>query len=262
MIVDLHAHCFPDQLAPRALSILAERAGTEPYFNGTVSGLRMVMDEAGIDRAVLQPIATKPGQTVGVNRWAISVQEERIISFGTIHPETQGWQDELKGLVGAGIKGIKFHPNYQDFMVDDPKLFPLYEAIFTAGLMVLFHSGVDLWYPDTNQCHPRQLKKVLTLFPGATIIAAHMGGFRCWEAVEENLLGTDLYFDTAYSLGELGVERMEKLIRAQGVEKILFGTDSPWSSPQAEIANLKTLKLTAEEQQMILGGNARRLLKI
>jgi predicted TIM-barrel fold metal-dependent hydrolase len=262
MIIDLHAHCFPDQLAPRALSLLAERAGIEPYFNGTVSGLKAVIDEVGIDRVVLQPIATRPEQTAGVNRWVLSLDDPRVISFGTIHPETQGWQDELKKLVGAGIKGVKFHPNYQDFMVDDPKLFPLYEAIFTAGLIVLFHSGVDLWYPDSNQCHPRQLKKVLALFPGATIIGAHMGGFRCWEAVEENLIGTDLYFDTAFSFGELGAERMEKLIRAHGVEKVLFGTDLPWGRPRGEIANLKTLKLSAEEQRLILGGNAQRLLRI
>lgn len=262
MLIDIHAHCFPDQLAPKALSILAQRAGIAPYFDGTVDKLKRVMDEAGIDQAVLQPIATKPGQTEGVNRWAVSAQDQRIISFGTIHPDYPQWREELKWLVDSGIKGVKFHPNYQDFIVDDPKIFPLYEALFTAGLIVLFHTGVDLWYPDSNRCHPRQLKTLLRMFPGATIIAAHMGGFRRWEAVEENLVGTGLYFDTAYSFEELGVQRMEKLIREHGVEKILFGTDLPWSDPQAEIANLRSLKLTEEEIQKILGENAQQLLCI
>ncbi|NLW55640.1 MAG: amidohydrolase family protein [Firmicutes bacterium] len=262
MIIDLHVHCFPGELAPRALSILAQRAGTAPYFDGTVNQLRTVMDRAGIDLAVLQPIATKPEQTVGVNRWAVSAQEERVISFGTLHPDYPQWRDELKWLVEAGIKGVKFHPNYQDFYIEDPKMFPLYEAIFTAGLMALFHTGVDLWYPDSSLGHPRQLKRLLTMFPGATIIAAHMGGFRCWEAVEEDLVGTELYFDTAYSFGELGVERMGKMIRDHGVEKILFGSDAPWSDPQAEIAKLKSLRLMEEEKQLILGGNAQRLLRL
>ena len=262
MIIDIHVHCFPETLAPRALSVLAERAGTAPHFDGTVPQLRTVMERAGIDRAVLQPIATKPEQTVGVNRWAFKAQDERVISFGTLHPDYPQWRDELKWLVEAGIKGVKFHPNYQEFNIADPKLFPLYEAIFTAGLIVLFHSGVDLWYPDSGQAHPRQLKQVLTLFPGATIIAAHMGGFRTWEAVEEYLVGTALYFDTAYSLGELGAARMEKIIREHGVEKILFGSDTPWSDPQAEIAKLKSLQLTEEEREKILGGNAQRLLRL
>ncbi len=260
MLIDMHVHCFPETLAPRALSILAQRAGTAPHFDGTVAQLKSVMERAGIDRAVLQPIATKPEQTVGVNRWAVQAQDERIISFGSIHPDYPKWRDELKWLVDAGIKGVKFHPNYQDFYIADPKMFPLYEAIFAAGLIALFHTGVDLWYPDSSQGHPRQIKKLLTTFPGATIIAAHMGGFRSWEAVEEELAGRELYFDTAYSFGELGAARMEKLIRAHGVEKILFGSDTPWTDPEAEIAKLKSLRLTEEELQKILGGNAQRLL--
>ena len=105
MIIDLHAHCFPDQLAPRALSLLAERAGIEPYFNGTVSGLKAVIDEVGIDRVVLQPIATRrnnSGRTLGVSL------DDPGHQLWDIYPEKQGGRTTQK-LVGAGIKGGKFH---------------------------------------------------------------------------------------------------------------------------------------------------------
>ena len=165
-------------------------------------------------------------------------------------------------MVDHGIKGVKFHPNYQDFSVDDPKLFPLYEGLFEAGLITLFHAGVDLWYPDSNRGQPRQFDRLLTMFPGAIIIAAHMGGFRSWDEVETNLVGKEIYFDTAYSFEELGAERMARLIKSHGVEKILFGTDAPWTDPKEEIARIRSLDLTEEEISNILGENARRLLRL
>lgn len=261
MIIDVHAHCFPDQLAPKALAILGEKAGIPPMLDGTVGQLEAAMGKAGIDLSVLLPIATKPEQTVGVNQWAIEAQNNKLISFGTIHPAYANWREEIKRLAESGIKGVKFHPNYQDFSVDDPKLFPIYEELFSAGLMALFHAGLDLWYTEPNRCHPRQLGRLLTLFPGGTVITAHMGGFRCWDEVETNLIGRELYFDSAYSFAELGAEKMRRLIKSHGAEKILFGTDAPWTDPKVEIAQIRSLDLTEEEINKILGENARRLLR-
>ena len=188
MIIDMHSHCFPDGLAIRAIAALTEKAGIPAYTDGTVKNLKRSMNAADIGICVLQHIATKPEQTVNVNRWAAEIQDGSIISFGSIHPYFPDWKEEVKWLAGSGIKGVKFHPEYQDFYVDDLKVYPIYEALLEAGLIVLFHAGVDLGFSYPYHCTPSRLAKVHDSFPGLRIIAAHMGGYRYWDDVEKYLL--------------------------------------------------------------------------
>jgi predicted TIM-barrel fold metal-dependent hydrolase len=260
MIIDVHTHCFPDELAEKAIPILSEKADIPAFVDGTIKQLKQSMTDSGVDISVLQPIATKPSQTTGVNRWAVSVQDSSIISFGTIHPEFSDWKNEIKWLVEAGVKGVKFHPEYQDFYVDQPEVFPIYEALFDAGLIVLFHAGVDLGYTEPFRCTPDRLSKVLDAFPGGIVIAAHMGGYMYWDKVEQYLLGRNIYLDTAYCFEALADGGMEKLINAHGVEKVLFATDSPWKDQTDYVAKCKALNLSREEIDAILGGNAKHLL--
>lgn len=127
-------------------------------------------------------------------------------------------------------------------------------------MIILFHSGNDLSYSEPFRCTPARLKKIMDLFPGAPIIAAHMGGYRLWDEVEEILVGRDIYFDTAFSLKELGKERSLKIIKEHGAKKVLLGSDSPWESAATDIEFIKSLDLTNKEKSDILGGNAMRLL--
>jgi len=96
--------------------------------------------------------------------------------------------------------------------------------------------------------------------PELTVIAAHMGGYLRWEAVEQFLIGRDLYLDASYSLADLGPDALVRLARAHGIERVLFGTDSPWTDQATELAAFRDLPLSEEEKAALLGGNARRLL--
>jgi predicted TIM-barrel fold metal-dependent hydrolase len=127
--------------------------------------------------------------------------------------------------------------------------------------MLLFHAGVDIGLPPPVHCPPERLSRVLDAAPNLTVIAGHMGGYQCWDDVHKHLAGRDLYFDTSYSLADMGAEGMAALIRAHGADKILFGTDSPWTDQEPEIAGIRTLPLEKSETDAILGGNALRLLK-
>ncbi|HHV96893.1 MAG TPA: amidohydrolase family protein [Clostridiaceae bacterium] len=262
MIIDIHTHCFPDELAARTIPFLAQKANIPAYLNGTIKGLKESMSKAGIDISVLQPIATKPQQTIGVNRWAINVQDEDIITFGTIHPDFPDWKNEIKMLKEAGIKGIKFHPEYQNFFVDDEKLFPVYETLFEENFIIIFHAGVDLGFQEPYHCTPARLRKVIDTFPGSVVIAAHMGGYRYWNDVEKYLVGRNIYFDTSFSFNDLGPSGMETLIKSHGHDRIFFGSDSPWADQLREVSRIKSLNLSIEEINAILGGNAARLLKL
>ncbi|WPX09254.1 amidohydrolase family protein [Anaerocellum danielii] len=264
MIIDFHTHCFPDSLAPRAMSKLSQNSGMPYYHDGTLKGLKESVRKAGIDMCVVLPIATKPQQTRTINRWALSVMDENkdIICFGTIHPEFDEWQQEIEWLKMHGFKGIKFHPDYQDFFVDDKKMYPIYDAIFQNNMIILFHSGVDPAYEPPYHCTPKRLKKVLKDFPNAKIVAAHMGGYRFFEETLEYLIGEDVYLDTSFFFGEVDIQKPEEIFRKHGIEKILFATDSPWKDQKKEVEYVKKLKLTSDEVEMIFGKNAQELLKL
>lgn len=260
MIIDIHTHCFDDAIAKKAIAVLTKKGGIPAYTDGTVSDLIRSMDESHTDISIIQPIATKPKQTEVINRWAVSIQDKRIIPFGTIHPEYPDWKKEIRYLASCGIKGIKFHPDYQEFFVDDPKLFPIYEEVFSNNMIALFHAGIDIGLPEPCHCTPKGLRNVLRTFKGASIIAAHMGGYNLWNEVEKYLVGEDIYFDTSYTSHVLDSVFMINMINNHGTDKILFGTDSPWGNQRREVEFIKSLPLRDEEKDRILGKNAIKAL--
>ncbi len=263
MIIDIHAHAFPDDLAPRAIGTLTHNCDCLAFTDGTCSGLAKAIREAGVDLAVIMPIATKPTQTRVINSWAVEVRETypELISFGSLHPFAPAqWAAEIEQMKADGIRGIKLHPDYQAFFVDDPEVIPMYHLLADAGLVVLFHAGVDIGLPPPTHATPDRLAHVLDEVPDLTAIAAHMGGYLMWDDVEKHLIGRDLYLDTSYSLADMGPERMAAMIKAHGAEKILFGTDSPWTPHSAELDGIRALALSSEEIDAVLGNNAAKLL--
>lgn len=263
MIVDIHTHTFPDHLAARAVRKLAEVAQVPTFSDGTCAGLRASMRRAGIDLSAIMPIATKPSQVRAINAWAAEVNAayDDLACFGTLHPLQEDWAEEIDRLVADGIPGIKLHPDYQGFFVDDAAMVPVYRTLADAGLILLFHAGVDIGLPPPVHCPPDRLTRVLDAVPNLTVVAAHMGAYQQWEDVDRYLVGRDLYFDASYSLADMGPAALTQMARAHGVERILFGSDSPWTDQAAELAAFRALPMTQEEIAAILGGNARRLLE-
>jgi predicted TIM-barrel fold metal-dependent hydrolase len=263
MIIDIHTHCFPDSIAPMAISSLAKKADCLiPHTDGTVAGLKRSMIFTGVDVSVIQNIATKPSQVVSINRWAAQQQGKQIISFGTIHPQFTDYKEEIKWLKANNFKGIKLHPDYQDFFVDDKNIFPIYEAILNEGLIILFHAGMDIGIPEPVHCTPQRLRKVLDILSGGKIVAAHLGGFRAWNDVLKYLVGSDIYFDTSFTFDELGCDKMSSIITAHGTKKILFGTDSPWSDQKQDLEKINKLTIPGKDKELILGLNSKLLLNI
>ncbi|NLK20645.1 MAG: amidohydrolase family protein [Epulopiscium sp.] len=262
MIIDIHTHCFDNKIAKKAVQVLEKEANVKAYTDGTISDLKRSMEKSKIDISVIQPIATKPQQTPIINSWIESIMDSKIIPFGTIHPEYDDWQEEINKLASLGVKGIKLHPDYQKFYVDDIKLMKLYEEIIKKDMVILFHAGIDIGLPEPCHCTPKRLKTVLNNMKGGKIIAAHMGGYKLWEEVEEYLLGEDIYFDTSYTSHAMNMDFMERLIRNHGAKKIIFGTDSPWGEQEKEVGFIKRLSITDEEKERIFGINAVKLLKL
>ena len=259
-IIDIHTHIFPDEIAPTTIKYLEEEANTKAYLNGTISDLKSSMKRAGISISVNQPISTKSSQVQPINNWVKQIQDEAILSFGTIHPQFEDFKNEIKRLKEWGIKGVKLHPDYQKFHPDDESMFPIYESLRENEMIVLFHAGIDIGLYPPVHATPQRLAKVLDNFPGLIIIASHMGGYKLWDDVEKYLVGRDIYFDTSYVIDYMEIDRFVTIMKNHGFDKILFGTDSPWKDQADEVKKISVLNIPQEIQLDIFWGNAKGLL--
>ena len=259
-IFDMHTHCFPDALAPKALPTLAAICKSPYYGDGTFDDLCRKLQEAGADGAMILHIATKPTQMTSVNNFAAACQRNGIFCFGSVFPTAENAVEELHRIKTLGLKGVKLHTDYQGFFVNDPAVFPVYETAAALGLPIVFHTGFDPYSPDVVHCPPRALAEVADRFPQLTIIAAHMGGMRMDQEVEQHLIGKpNVYFDTAYTTYSMNAARCGELIRRHGVEKVFFATDFPWSTIEAERALLDQIDFTDEERALLYYENANRV---
>ena len=257
MIVDCHAHVFPDTIAQRAALGLQEAYGAAPVAIPTTTNLLHHMDRAGVDRSLLMPVATKPAQVPAINDWLLSLNDDRLQPFGAIHPHYPHWQDELKRLVAAGIRGVKLQPFFQGFSIDDPVLHSLLE--YTGEkLWVMMHAGDEIFPLEDIEPTPARLAWLVERFPSLQLIAAHAGGYQRWDEVEEHLVGRRLLFDLAYTIGFAPEAQVRRIITAHGPERIVWGSDFPWQSPARSLENLRSLQLNPAIEAAILGGNALR----
>lgn len=262
MVIDFHTHCFPDKLAEKALPILRQRSGiTRPFHDGTVSGLLELAKSNGVDCSVVLNIATNPNQQSKVNDFAISLKEvDGIVPFGSVHPDSSDALTELERLKANGIKGVKLHPDYQDFFVNDKKMLPIYKKIASLGMITLFHCGFDIGYPEPVHCTAQALAEVLPVFDGAPVVAAHFGGIWSLPETRKYLAGKNVYLDTAYCYGTITPRYAKEVIGIHGADKILFASDAPWNAPWQDIELIKCFGLNEDEEKAVLGENARKLL--
>ena len=89
-----------------------------------------------------------------------------------------------------------------------------------------------------------------------------MGGVEEQEDVQKYYIGKNIYLDTCYTDLFLSQDYLTETIKAHGANKILFGTDSPWSDQKQQIEYISNLSLSKEEIDLIMGENAKRLLKL
>ena len=263
MIIDFHTHDFPDGIAAKSIALLQQRSGTMPYTDGTYQGLVRSMEEGGIDISILLPVVTKPSQFTTVNRVAAQLNEKQgaIRSLGGIHPDNEDYREKLKEIKSMGLPGIKLHPAYQGTYMDDIRYKRIVSYALEQDLIVVFHAGVDIGLPEPVYTDPERTLNLLRDTGDGNIILAHMGGWKYWDQVEELLLDRDVYFDTAFVQDFMSKEQFMRIVRGHGADKILFGTDSPWSGQKESVEWLKSLPFSTEEQEQILSGNAKKLLK-
>jgi uncharacterized protein len=261
VITDFHTHAFPDPLADRAIRTLeAETDGVKAKLDGRVSSLLASMDRAGIDRSVICSIATRPEQFDPILAWSSQIASERIVPFPSIHPRDPQARERIRRIRQTGFLGVKMHPYYQDFFLDEEALFPLYEEIVAQQLIFVCHTGFDIAFPRIRRCDPIRISRVVTQFPLLTLVATHLGAWEDWAEVRRHLLGRPIHMEISFSLEMLAGEEVRDLLLRHPAEHLLFGTDSPWQDQGEALARFRALGLGWERERAAVEANADRLL--
>lgn len=261
-IIDAHTHCWPDALAPRVIDTLAPKIDIDdrPVADGTMRGLIEQMDEAGIDRCIVLPVATKPTQVDTINGWLLPyLDSERVIPFAAIHPDMDHPKERIDALAAAGFRGIKLHTLSQRFRPQEERMFPFYETAIDNDLIMTFHTGAGLEYPDIYGS-PSDFDEFFERFPYEKTVLAHLGGTRTVYHDPIPAPNRPGYLDLAWLIGNCSDASLLECVRTHGVDRVLFATDSPWKSMKHDVEYLGNVGFSPDELEAIFHGNAVRLL--
>lgn len=307
MIVDVHYHLFPIDVTPDMVKDgveeplrIAKIMGFEPNKEELIQkaaqlwgdkegkNLLKIQDKAGIDFTIVCHVDNVESDVLTQEESQIfnkaisniaNKYPDQLMAFAGVDPRRPEALDMLKQCFEEfGMKGLKYHPD-NGYDPSGPESYLLLEYLEKKNGILLTHTG-PLTGKRSKYSDPLLLADILADFPNLKIIAAHMGqiNWRPWAALAShhpNLYG-DLAMWGPYAFGkfELFCRELRDIIDYVGVEKVLFGSDSPIYDIVLPVEDLiekikklpieapNGIKFTKEEIDAILGGNAAKLLNL
>ena len=279
MIIDFHTHVFPPRMREnRDRYVQRDRTLAALYSDpkarmASAEDLIAVMDEDGIDAAVAMGIGWSDYDTAreandyiieAIRRW-----QGRIVGFAGINPawgERAVWEAER--CADAGLRGIgELHPDTQGFnLADRDAMAGLMAVAEERCLIVTTHSSepVGHLYTGKGSVTPQVLMQFIGNFPDTTIVCAHWGGGLPFYALMPEVASAlqNVYFDSAASPFLYAPQVYSTVSSLVGADKVLFGSDYALLRPRRLLNEITVSGLTAEQQTVVKGGNAARLLAL
>ncbi|GAH30328.1 unnamed protein product [marine sediment metagenome] len=279
MIIDFHTHVFPPQIKKNR----GKYIDSDPCFAilyseknaklATADELIASMDKAGVDISVIVNIGwTTHELCVETNDYileSIARYPQRLIGFCTVQPHSyEAAITEIERCAKAGIRGVgEIRPDIQLFDLRDEEVIePLIKVIRKHKLILLTHASEPVGhnYPGKGAITPDMLYPFITSHPDLTIVCAHWGGGLPFYALmpEVKQAMNNVLFDTAASPYLYSPQIYNQVIQLVGADKILFGSDYPLLAQNRLLEEIRSLDLPEETRDLILSGNAQRLLGI
>ena len=240
-VIDAHAHIFPDKIADKATIATADYFDLPepPNHHGKVQELLDCLAGAGIEYAMVFSAATTEHQVEHINRyiWEETQAHPQFLPCGTIHAAYAADHDfkaELAWMRQNGLHGLKIHPEFQHFDLDDERLFPVFEEMERTDMFLISHTGD----PRVEVSGPERMVRVAETFPRLRCIATHLGSWGDWRPERISPLAKlpNVYVDISSSFSY--VEDKAPLMDILGLydpKHIFFGSDYPIWCPRKEL---------------------------
>ncbi len=279
MIIDFHTHVFPPQIKKNRSKYI----DSDPCFAilyskkdaplATADELIASMDKDGVDISVVLNVGwTTHELCVETNDYileSIARYPQRLIGFCAVQPNSyEAAIAEIERCAQGGIRGVgEMRQDMQLFDLRDEEVMePFIDVVRKHKLILLTHSSEPVGhdYPGKGSVTPEVLYPFITSFPDLTIVCAHWGGGLPFYALmpEVKQAMSKVFFDTAASPFLYSPQVYNQVIQLIGADKILFGSDYPLLAQSRLINEIKSLDLAEETKNLILSGNAQRLLGI
>jgi len=279
VIVDSHTHVFPPQVRDQREEYLQRDATFRELYSNPRSKLASAeellasMDEAGVDVSVIAGFAWSEmelcRQTNDYLLEAAVRSDGRLLPFCCVQPRAgDEARSEMQRCAAAGARGVgELRPLNQGYDLSDSEeagLLAWASSSYDLPLLLHVSEPVGHRYPGKEGLDLAPLYRFIESFPGVTIVAAHWGGglpFYALMPEVRDALGST-YFDTAATPLLYDPSIYRRAIDLVGADRILFGSDFPLLSQARCLAQAREADLPEEEQRLILGENARRLLRL
>jgi len=276
--IDFHVHITP----PDIIKDWEKIAQREPYFKllsespvnkfATADDVIEELESSGVDKAVVFGFAFKDfGLCRYVNDYVadtIKKYYEKLIGYMAIIPTSPELEREIDRCMSMGLKGIgEIFPQGQGFDIADPKeMSNLSNTCIERDIPLIIHTNepVGHYYCGKTDTTPVKASAFAQNFPDITVIFAHWGGgLLFYELMPEiRRQNQNVYYDTAASplLYDKNIYKAARDIKV--LDKVLFGSDFPLLPMKRYLREIEESGISQEEQTLIKGENARRLLGI
>lgn len=246
-IVDAHAHIgsWPTSWLPH------------PDVNSLLPALR----RCGTSHAVISHLAAIWADAAGGNAAAIHVAEAHpndLSVYLVANPNRPQDEDSLaEQLRSAVVRGFKVHPDTHHCPIDDDRFEWIWRLAESHQVPVLGHG-----FAGTNHSDPHLFGAVADRHPGLSLMIGHSGatveGFR--RTIDVARRHDNLYAETCGSW--MTGRWLRRLVDALGPYRVVHGTDACLIDPRYGIGRVLGAGLPADDASLVLGGNARRLLRL
>jgi len=263
-----HAHVFPASM----------------NADGTVDRLLRLMDACQIEQQVCFAPFPHACDANGIspNKWLASEihGKDRLFAFGTVDVRRNDIADQVKEAFDLGCRGLKMHPNAQEFAILSPPAMQAYAAAEKLGLFITFHSGVHR--TPLKDTRVLMFDEIAWQFPNLRFSMEHIGGPHFfhealavlfnhlptpWAPAKSNVFGglSSIFSPTVNRFWYLGPQRLAELVGQIDASQLIFGLDFPYNletETHLAIQTIRNLGVASDKIDQILGGNLRRELGI
>ena len=249
MIIDFHTHVGKADPWYKSQKLQEEKK------EKLVDDLLNEMKRNNVNKSVVITAYKLPHKLKDANlelSQSIKNHKDKLIPFAWLDPRIEDSSETLELLVEKhGFKGLKLHPLLNGYYLSNEVVFPLIEKSIELSIPVLIHTGYGV-LGDVNL-----VSVIAKAYTDARLVIGHMIEPDCINVAKRH---ENVFLETS-DAPHLKV--IEKAVKVVGAEKILYGTDYPFcDSIKSEISKIKLADIKDEEKELILSGNATRLLKL